>query len=722
MWCLALPFAGGFLAYLAGRKSERARDAIAVATSIITFICIFLFCKPDIDGLSYTIALITSFVWVIATLYSLEYMKHEHKRNRFYLFLLLSLGADLGVLFSSNLIMLYLFFELLTLFSSVLVVHEESEEAIKAFKKYLYLGIAGGLSLLGGIILFYNVTGSLALDPSIFELESAGWIKYLIGAMMIAGFGVKAGIFPLHVWLPEAHPVAPTPASALLSGIMVKVGIYGIMRTILLFSPFNTTTATIAHLLLWIGLITMLVGWVLALTQDHIKKLLAYSTISQIGYIIVGIGAMGLLGAEGAIGMAGALYHVVNHAFYKSALFLIAGAIIYMTGETKMSRLGGLSREMPLLTTLAMVAFLGIIAFPGFNGFVSDTLLHHALAETSEAISAIDLKFALLLFTVNAGGTLAYYLKFITFTFFGKSKRKIEREKEKKEKIGDPPLIMLISIAALVIFIPLLGIFPDLVLESFIMPSPEGFDAHAVEHLYHMQFFTLENVTNVSISLTIGALIFCVSKRLNLMERRFAFGVDSLYNLTARSFIWLCREISGFAFALEKTYLIIARSFIWLCREISGFAFALEKTYLIIARSFIWLCREISGFAFALEKTYVTSGTCFVKFVSCFFLVERKAESAYRRAGEATVQDLGALSKPDETFFKRHGAIEDMTAVDLKALRDLEEKTCKNPVIRFAIRVRLSIGRAVGEWITLAVFLIVLMLSVYLAIFFFRVL
>ncbi len=117
----------------------------------------------------------------------------------------------------------------------------------------------------------------------------------------------------------------------------------------------------------------------------------------------------------------------------------------------------------------------------------------------------------------------------------------------------------------------------------------------------------------------------------------------------------------------------------------------------------------------------MTSGVCFVKFVSCFFLVERKAESAYRRAGEGTVRDLGALGKPDEAFFKRHGAIEDVSAIDLKALRNLEEKSCKNPVIRFAVRIRIAIGRAVGEWTTLAVFLIVLMLSIYLAIFFFRV-
>jgi formate hydrogenlyase subunit 3/multisubunit Na+/H+ antiporter MnhD subunit len=228
---------------------------------------------------------------MIAVLYSLAYMKHEHKRNRFYLFLLLSLGADLGVLFARNFLVLYAFFELLTLFSFVLVVHEESGEAMDAFKRYLYLGIAGGLSLLGGIILLYSTTGSLAIEPMLAGTQ--GWMGYLIAAMMIAGFGVKAGMFPLHVWLPRAHPVAPTPASALLSGIMVKVGIYGIMRTLLLFSPFSVAGAAIGHWLLWIGLITMLVGWVLALTQDHIKRLLAYSTISQIGYIIVGIGCMG---------------------------------------------------------------------------------------------------------------------------------------------------------------------------------------------------------------------------------------------------------------------------------------------------------------------------------------------------------------------------------------------------------------------------------------------
>jgi formate hydrogenlyase subunit 3/multisubunit Na+/H+ antiporter MnhD subunit len=603
--------------------------------------------------------------------------------------LILSLGADLGVLFSSNLILLYTFFELLTLFSSVLVVHEESGEAMAAFKKYLYLGIAGGLSLLGGIILFYNVTDSLALGHALTELESAGWIRYLIAAMMIAGFGVKAGMFPLHVWLPKAHPVAPTPASALLSGIMVKVGIYGIIRTLLLFSPFSTTGAAIGHCLLWIGLITMLVGWVLALTQDHIKRLLAYSTISQIGYIVVGIGCMGLLSTEGAMGMAGALYHVLNHAIYKSALFMIAGAIIYVTGEPLMSRLGGLSRDMPILTVLAMIAFLGIIAFPGFNGFASDTLLHHALVEASETLGTIDLKAALMLFIINAGGTFAYYLKFVGFTFFG--------ERKSERRAGEPPLIMLLTIGVLVFLVILIGLFPELPLRALVLPALEGFGG--AEHIGHMSFYTTENVVNVFVSLLIGALIFYTSLRSKLIYGRYpeALGVDHIYSRTAGAFIWLCRA--------PMLYLAIA----------------LERTYTAIAGAFMWLCRApLASFALALEKGYTTSGSGFVKLVSCLITVEKIAESAYRRFGEGTVRDLGALRKPEESVFEGHRMIEGRAVRDLEAIRELEE--CRNPLVRFAVSARLALGRAIGEWTTLAVFLIALMLSVYLAIFFLRVL
>jgi formate hydrogenlyase subunit 3/multisubunit Na+/H+ antiporter MnhD subunit len=658
MPALLTPFIGAILCYIVGRKSERARDAIALTTSLMTFIFALL-CRDSVDGPSYLMALITSFVWVVVVLYSLEYMKYEHKRNRFYLFLILSLGADLGVLFASDLLVLYLFFELLTLFSSVLVLHEESEEAIEAFKTYLYLGIAGGLSLLGGIILFYNVTGSLALRPALTELERAGWVRYLMAAMMMAGFGVKAGMFPLHVWLPKAHPAAPTPASALLSGIMVKVGIYGIMRTLLLFSPFSTTGATIGRCLLWIGLITMLVGWVLALMQDHIKRLLAYSTISQIGYIVVGIGCMGLLGAGGALGMAGALYHVLNHAIYKSALFMIAGAIIYKTGETNMSRLGGLSRDMPVLTALTMVAFLGIIAFPGFNGFASETLLHHALAEASEVMGTVDLRAALLLFTINAGGTFAYYLKFIGFTFFGKSRRGREAE--------EPPRLMLAAIGTLAFFVLFIGVFPELPLRALVIPALEG------GHFEHVAFFTPENITNALISLLMGALIFYISLRSRLIYNRYpeALGTDHIYSRIARSFMWLCRA-------------------------------------------------PVSSFASAIERTYYASGSDFVRLVSCLVLAERRADLAYRRFGEDTVRNLETLRKTEEGVFEEHRRIEERAARDLEAIRKLEE--CRNPLIKFAIRTRLAIGRAIGEWTTLAVFLIVLMLSVYLAIFFLRVL
>jgi len=654
MLALLTPFVGAALCYVAGRKSERVRDIVALAASVMTFISV-LSCRGSVDGLSYLVALITSFVWMIAVLYSFEYMKHEHKRNRFYLFLLLSLGADLGVLFSRDFLVLYTFFELLTLFSSVLVVHEESEEAMDAFKRYLYLGIAGGLSLLGGIMLLYSTTGSLAIEPMLAETQ--GWVGYFIAAMMITGFGVKAGMFPLHIWLPRAHPVAPTPASALLSGIMVKVGIYGIMRTLLLFSPSGVASAAIGHWLLWIGLITMLVGWVLALTQDHIKRLLAYSTISQIGYIIVGIGCMGLLGE--VLGMAGALYHVLNHALYKSALFMIAGAIIYVTGESLMSRLGGLSRSMPVLTALAMIAFFGIIAFPGFNGFASETLLHHAIAEASGALGTADLRAALILFIVNAGGTFAYYLKFVTFTFFGKQKS--------ERRAGEPPFLMLFTIGTLVFFVLFIGVFPEMPLKALIMP------ALGTEHFGPVAFFTAENIANSLVSLSIGAIIFCIALKSKQIYGSYpeALGADRIYTRMAKAFVWLCRV-------------------------------------------------PVASFASAVERAYTTSGSDFVRLLSCLILAEKKMDSAYRQFGEDTVRGLEMIERPEKGVFEGHRMMEDSAARDLEAIRELEE--CRNPLIKFAIRARLALGRAIGEWTDLAVFFIALMLSVYLALFFLRVL
>jgi formate hydrogenlyase subunit 3/multisubunit Na+/H+ antiporter MnhD subunit len=313
--------------YLLGKVNETLRNLLAILTSAASFLLIAsLYPLIEggyhvsynanvlmlegvtffVDGTGFLFALVTSFVWLLATIYSTKYMTHEHSRDRFFAFLILTLAADIGVLVTGDLFSLFIFFELLGISSWVLVIHNETEEAMKAGRKYLFMGVIGGLFLLFGIFLIFTNTNTLTLQPLLGGLAEIGNIKYLIAATMTLGFGVKAGMFPVHVWLPEAHPVAPSPASALLSGIMVKAGIYGIIRTLLLvFSPAENAhelwhiMAPVGNLMIWIGIITMLLGMVLALLQTNIKRLLAYSTISQIGYIIFGIGIAVYMGFEG---------------------------------------------------------------------------------------------------------------------------------------------------------------------------------------------------------------------------------------------------------------------------------------------------------------------------------------------------------------------------------------------------------------------------------------
>ncbi|MDI6889305.1 MAG: complex I subunit 5 family protein, partial [Methanocellales archaeon] len=252
---------------------------------------------------------------------------------------------------AGDLFTLYIFFELLAVFSYVLVIHEETPEAMAAGRKYLFIGIAGGLCLLAAIFLLYHYSGTLEITSLAQEIEGIGYLRYLICALMLIGFGAKAGMFPVHVWLPDAHPVAPTPASALLSGVMIKAGAYGIFRTVnMIFTPFAevaehgaaseiahaplahattaatehgasiaenavehgaaviehattwVTTANIGYVVIWIGVITMFMAVILALMQENSKRMLAYHSISQMGYIILGAGCAAYLGEKGVLG------------------------------------------------------------------------------------------------------------------------------------------------------------------------------------------------------------------------------------------------------------------------------------------------------------------------------------------------------------------------------------------------------------------------------------
>jgi len=571
-----VPFLGAFISYAAGWRSERLRDWLVVLFSGIAFILVamlfpviaageklyyapdisFLFYPPvfSVDGLSYALALATSFVWLAGTVYALSYMTHEHKRNCFYLFWLLSLSVDLGVLFAGDLLTLYIFFELLTVFSYVLVIHTETAEAMAAGRKYLFMGVAGGLSLLAGILLLYHHTGTLELGSVLSAMSGLGYMGYLICGLMVLGFGVKAGMYPVHVWLPDAHPVAPSPASALLSGVMIKAGAYGIFRTVaLLFMPAvvllqtPAMTSNIGYVLIWLGIITMSFSVILALMQENSKRMLAYCSIDQMGYIILGIGCAAFLGADGGIGIVGGLSHIVNHALFKSCLFLAVGAVFFRVGELNMYKLGGLWRVMPFTAFAMFVAVMGISGVPGFNGYVSKVLLHHAIVESWHHGGYL-LNVAEILFVVVAGGTFASNIKMFLFTFFGKRPEGLGGP---EGGIRDAPFTMKAAMGVIAGAIILFGIMPGLLMD-LVMPAVSGniVSAESLLHLVEYQvhaaalFYTPENILVAATELMIGGIIFVTGIRFGWFhwEHRIPrwIGPDYWYARLARGFLWFC--------------------------------------------------------------------------------------------------------------------------------------------------------------------------------------
>lgn len=317
------------------------------------------------DSLSFLVGLISIVLWMLASIYGIEYMHKGHAQSRYNIFSLLSLAGMLGVVFTKNLFSLYIFFELLSVASYVMVVHEETQEARSAGLTYIVMGIGGGLFLLMSVIVTYAITGTGDLSKIGVGLAGHPLTPYIFLGYLV-GFGVKAGIFPVHIWLPTAHPVAPSPASALLSGVMIKAGAYGILRTVYAITGSSlVSNLPMGKTLLVIAVITMFFGSFMAIVQTDIKRLLAYSSIAQMGYIILGVSLLSPLG------LIGAVIHIFHHAFMKGTLFLAAGAFIHQTGLRKLDDLRGIGKRMPLTMICFSMAALSMIGIPPFVGFIS---------------------------------------------------------------------------------------------------------------------------------------------------------------------------------------------------------------------------------------------------------------------------------------------------------------------------------------------------------------
>lgn len=374
-----------------------------------------------VDAISVLLMLLTSLLWSAASWYALGYL-HGPKLLRYHRTSLIALSAILGLFAAGDLLTLYLFFEWLGLSATLFVLHSGGTGARHAAIKYLAWTLLGGFAVLSGALIAQGLGGGVLHAPLQVAAEQVG-LANAAALLLVIGFGVKAGVVALYLWLPDAHTAAPASASALLSGLMIKAGAYGILRSVgglFVVDPTGGAllAGRVAEGVIALGVVGMALGVAMALLQVEAKRLLAYSSVSQMGFILVGIGSAAYLAEGGAVGWLGALLHIVSHALLKGLLFLAVGGLVAATGSGDLRHWGGLARRMPISAALLTVGALGLAGFPGLAGFVSKSLLHHALEYAEALHGAGGLRVAEAVFSLSAVGTAAVMWKLCSAALF----------------------------------------------------------------------------------------------------------------------------------------------------------------------------------------------------------------------------------------------------------------------------------------------------------------
>ncbi len=391
-----------------------------------------------VDAMGMFFALVASILWFFTSVYSIGYMRSldEHAQTRYFASFAVAISATLGVAFSANLLTMYLFYEMLSLSTYPLVTHEQNEEAKKSGRKYLtyILGTSIGLAL-PAMIIVYALAGTLdfQIGGVLTHSGASPQLLALILVMFLFGFA-KAGIMPFHGWLPAAM-VAPTPVSSFLHGVaVVKVGVFSILRIIFhIMGPGVLQQADLGWIITSLASATLLIASLVALTQDNLKRRLAYSTIGQLSYMVLGAGMLT------AAGMTGGILHIAMHAFGKITLFFCAGAIYVAAGKKYISQLDGLGRKMPITFFAFFLGSMSIIGLPPLGGFISKWMLLTGAASGQQLILLVVLLFSSLL---NA----AYFLPIVYRAFINP----LPEEAEPGFKEAPPFCLVPICVTAIV--------------------------------------------------------------------------------------------------------------------------------------------------------------------------------------------------------------------------------------------------------------------------------
>ena len=410
-----------------------------------------------VDGISQVYLLLIALVWPFVGLYSTEYLEFESRRKHFFLFYMITYGVLNALAMSRNVITMYMFYECMTLCTVPLVLFNGSRESVAAATKYLVYSVFGASAALLGIF-FVGVYGSGFRFQAGGILDAAAISQHeplalAIVFVMLVGFGVKAGLFPMHSWLPTAHPVAPAPASAVLSGVITKMGVLGVIRVIYDVAGVEFLRGTwVQYAFMALTLITVILGSAMALQEKQLKKRLAYSTVSQVSYVLFGLSTMTTLG------FVGAMLHIVFHSLIKNTLFMSAGSIIHKTGLTRAGELRGIGKRMPATMWCFTLVSLGLIGIPPTGGFISKWQIAEGALCLDSAANWIGP--AVLL--VSAVLTAAYLLPVALRGFF--PGEDIDGASLTKCEVSWRMLVPMVLFSALVF---LAGMFPNGLIHAF---------------------------------------------------------------------------------------------------------------------------------------------------------------------------------------------------------------------------------------------------------------
>ena len=400
-----------------------------------------------LDGLAAFMLVTVNLVSFVVALYSINYMQKYTDKWKFYTLFMLMLAGMNGVIITGDLFNLFVFLEIASIASYALVAFGTEAEELEASFKYAVMGSVASTFVLLGIAILYSYTSTLNMaDMSLALSHSAsGYLVNFVAVLFLMGFGFKSALVPFHAWLPDAHPSAPAPISAMLSGVLIKsLGVYALARV--LYNVFGMNIV-FSNILMFLGVLSMMVGVLLAIAQFDLKRLLAYYSISQIGYVVLGLG----LGTP--LGILGGLFHLFNHSIFKSLLFLNSGAVEYAAGTRDLNAMGGLKQKMPVTGATSFIASMAIAGVPPFNGFFSKLIIIFAAAEAGRMGYAFCAVVASIL-------TLASFMKVQKLAFFGTLN-------ESLEKIKEVPLLMRLSMMILalicivggLLIMPLFGTF-----------------------------------------------------------------------------------------------------------------------------------------------------------------------------------------------------------------------------------------------------------------------